>query len=102
LIGFAHVQQHQASTWAQNSLKFHQLAIVATQSLAILGVLLLTGLEQAPELGLFFCLCMYLLGCLLYLLIITLIFYRFTFLPSTVRRSPHPIGSTWAPWPSPR
>jgi len=57
------------------------LAIVATQSLAILGVLLFAGLDNAPELGFFFCLCLYLLGCMLYLTVITLIFYRFTFLP---------------------
>ena len=56
------------------------IATVATQSVAILGVLLLAGLDDPPEIGLFFCLCMYLLGCTLYLSIITLIFYRFTFL----------------------
>ncbi|MBX7233195.1 MAG: tellurite resistance/C4-dicarboxylate transporter family protein [Caldilineales bacterium] len=56
------------------------IAAVATQSVSILGVLLLAGMENPPEFGLFFCLCMYLLGCMLYLSIITLIFYRFTFL----------------------
>ncbi len=56
------------------------IATVATQSVAILGVLLLAGLENPPAVGFFFCLCMYLLGCMLYLSIITLIFYRFTFL----------------------
>lgn len=56
------------------------IATVATQSVAILGVLLLASLTEAPEGGFFFCLCMYLLGCMLYLSIITLIFYRFTFL----------------------
>ncbi|HNS03552.1 MAG TPA: tellurite resistance/C4-dicarboxylate transporter family protein [Anaerolineae bacterium] len=56
------------------------IATVATQSVAILGVLLLSGLERPPEVAFFFCLCMYLLGCMLYLSIITLIFYRFTFL----------------------
>lgn len=56
------------------------IATVATQSVAILGVLLLAGLDNPPDLAWFFCLCMYLLGCMLYLSIITLIFYRITFL----------------------
>ncbi len=56
------------------------IATVATQSVSILGVLLLVGLEDPPAGAFFFCLCMYLLGCMLYLSIITLIFYRFTFL----------------------
>lgn len=55
------------------------IATVATQSIAILGTLLLAGLENPPEAGFFFTLSMYLLGCMLYLSIITLIFYRFTF-----------------------
>lgn len=59
------------------------IATVATQSIAILGTLLLAGLENPPEAGLFFALCMYLLGCMLYLSIITLIFYRFTFVELT-------------------
>lgn len=56
------------------------LSIVAVQSLSVLGILI------APQWGLwrdvivFGTLCLYLLGCMLYLLIITLIFYRFTFL----------------------
>ncbi|MFW6069541.1 MAG: tellurite resistance/C4-dicarboxylate transporter family protein [bacterium] len=61
------------------------IATVATQSVAILGTLLAARL--APAAGaewvrvlLFFTLCMYLLGCMLYISIITLIFYRFTFL----------------------
>jgi len=59
------------------------IAIVATQSIAILGTLLLTGLDNPSTAGLFFTLCMYLLGCMLYLSIITLIFYRFTFVELT-------------------
>ena len=35
----------------------------------------------APKRSLFVALVMFLLGCMLYLTIITLIFYRFTFLP---------------------
>lgn len=54
------------------------IAIVATQSISILGTLLARQQDQ-PDVLLFFTLCMYLVGCLLYLLIITLIFYRFTF-----------------------
>ncbi|NUQ37295.1 MAG: tellurite resistance/C4-dicarboxylate transporter family protein [Caldilineales bacterium] len=56
------------------------IAAVATQSVSILGTLLLAGMETPPPSWFFFSLCMYLLGCMLYLSIITLIFYRFTFL----------------------
>lgn len=57
------------------------IAIVATQSISILGTLLLPRMDAGwHEVGLFFTLCMYLLGAMLYLTIITLIFYRFTFL----------------------
>ena len=59
------------------------IATVATQSIAILGTILLASLENPPEAGFFFTLCMYLLGCMLYLSIITLIFYRFTFVELT-------------------
>lgn len=59
------------------------IATVATQSIAILGTLLLAGLDNPPDAWFFFVLCMYLLGCMLYLSIITLIFYRFTFLELT-------------------
>jgi tellurite resistance protein TehA-like permease len=61
------------------------LAIVATQSVSVLGSLLAPHLA-ATETALLFALCMYLLGAMLYLTIITLIFYRFTFLPMTVAR----------------
>ncbi|UOF91865.1 tellurite resistance/C4-dicarboxylate transporter family protein [Fodinisporobacter ferrooxydans] len=56
------------------------IAAVATQSISILGTLLSPYMENGREIILFFTLCMYLLGCMLYLNIITLIFYRFTFL----------------------
>lgn len=59
------------------------IATVATQSVSILGTLLLAGIPTPPEAWLFFTLCMYLLGCMLYLSIITLIFYRFTFVELT-------------------
>ena len=57
------------------------IAVVATQSLAVLGTLLLARLDSPPPPAFFAVLCFYLLGCLLYLITITLIFYRFTFLP---------------------
>jgi tellurite resistance protein TehA-like permease len=59
------------------------IATVATQSVSVLGTLLAARYESGRELLLFFTLCMYLLGCMLYLSIITLIFYRFTFLELT-------------------
>lgn len=55
------------------------IAAVATQSISILGTLLIPYLEENQTIVLFFTLCMYFLGCMLYLNIITLIFYRFTF-----------------------
>ncbi|MEW5957979.1 MAG: tellurite resistance/C4-dicarboxylate transporter family protein [Chloroflexota bacterium] len=61
------------------------IAIVATQSISILGTLL-SGqpiFAAGREVLLFFTLGMYLLGCMLYVTIITLIFYRLTFLELT-------------------
>ena len=57
------------------------IAIVATQSVSILGTLLASQplFAGRQAMLLFFTLSMYLIGCMLYLLIITLIFYRFTF-----------------------
>lgn len=59
------------------------IAIVATQAVSVLGSLLAPHLEST-HLVLFFALCMYLLGAMLYLTVITLIFYRFTFLRMTM------------------
>ena len=56
------------------------IAAVATQSISILGTLLSSHVSQGKEIVLFATLCMFLLGCMLYLNIITLIFYRLTFL----------------------
>lgn len=58
------------------------ILVVATQSVSVLGSLV------APHMGaregiLFFAFCMYLLGCMLYLPIISLIFYRWTFFRMT-------------------
>ena len=60
------------------------LAVVATQSISVLGTLLANQVAGYRESILFFTLCMFLLGCMLYLLLITLIFYRFTFVDVTM------------------
>ena len=60
------------------------LAVVATQSISVLGTLLADRVTDYRESILFFTLCMFLLGCMLYLLLITLIFYRFTFVNVTM------------------
>lgn len=61
------------------------IAAVATQSVSVLGTLLSNHFGAYREPLLFFTLCMFLVGCLLYLLLITLIFYRFTFLNVTTQ-----------------
>jgi tellurite resistance protein TehA-like permease len=58
------------------------IATVATQSVSALGNFVAPYFGYPPEM-MFFTLVMYLLGCMLYLNIITLIFYRFTFLELT-------------------
>jgi len=55
------------------------VAVVNTQSIAILGALVASQFSFWHEEALFFSLCMYLLGCMLYLLILSLIFYRLLF-----------------------
>lgn len=55
------------------------IATVATQSLAVLGVFVSLEVSNGKEVYVFISLCMYLLGCMLYLNIMALIFYRFTF-----------------------
>ena len=59
------------------------LVVVATQSISVLGTLLVGHFADYRELILFFTLCMFLLGCMLYIPLITLIFYRFTFVNVT-------------------
>jgi tellurite resistance protein TehA-like permease len=59
------------------------IAAVATQSVSVLGTLLSPHFADYREPLLFFTLCMYLVGCMLYLLLIALIFYRFTFVNLT-------------------
>lgn len=60
------------------------IAVVATQSISVLGTLLANYFGAYREQVLFFSLCMFLIGCMLYLLLITLIFYRFTFIDLTI------------------
>src|SRR5690606_14680219 len=59
-------------------------AIGATQSVAILGALLPPHRDGGRDAALFVSLALFLLGCVLYLVIITLIFYRFTFFRLTM------------------
>ena len=59
------------------------IAVVATQSISVLGTMLASRFGTYREPLLFFTLCMFLLGCMHYLLLITLIFYRFTFVNLT-------------------
>jgi len=55
------------------------LMVVATQSISILGVQLLEHLPVPREITLFVSLILFLIGCMMYIIIITLIFYRLTF-----------------------
>jgi len=59
------------------------LMTVATQAVSVLGTLLADHFPRYREALLFITLCMFLLGCMLYLMLITLIFYRFTFVKLT-------------------
>ncbi len=55
------------------------IAIVATQSISVLGTLVAPRFTTWQEVILFLALALYLLGGMLYIIIISLIFYRFTF-----------------------
>lgn len=57
------------------------IATVATQSIAVLAIALGDPFGWPAEAVAFGALVFFLIGCMLYLAIITLIFYRFTFLP---------------------
>lgn len=57
------------------------ISIVATQSVSVLATLLAGVSDGEQSILLFFALCMYLLGGMLYIPIITLILYRFIFFP---------------------
>jgi tellurite resistance protein TehA-like permease len=56
-------------------------AVVATQSVALLGALLADQFTTSREIVLFYSLAMWLGGGMLYIWIISLIFYRYTFFP---------------------
>jgi tellurite resistance protein TehA-like permease len=55
------------------------VSVVAAQSVSVLGSQLAPGFGTRAEGALLFCLAMWLGGCMLYLWIISLIFYRYTF-----------------------
>ncbi len=57
------------------------IAIVATQSLSVLGSLLVPTFSQSQEVVLLFTLLWYLLGAMLYLVLFTLVFYRLLSFP---------------------
>src|SRR5262245_13348913 len=59
------------------------IATVATQSISVLGCFVADRFGTGRDIVLFVSLAMYLLGAMLYLSIITLIFYRFTFVHLT-------------------
>lgn len=63
---------------------------VATQSVSILCGVVLEELSSFKDLALFFSLCMFLIGCMLYLMVITLIFYRFMFFEMKPAELGHP------------
>ena len=58
------------------------LAAVSTESLSVLGTAV-ADLLPRPEVGAFACLCLFLLGGMLYAVVITLILYRWLFLEMT-------------------
>jgi len=55
------------------------LMVVSTQSISVLGAQLVNHLPFSKEVTLFASLILFLIGCMLYIIIITLIFYRLTF-----------------------
>lgn len=59
------------------------VASVATQAIAVLGTTISSAAGEADPTMLLLCLVFHLMGCMLYLNVIALIFYRLTFLPVT-------------------
>jgi tellurite resistance protein TehA-like permease len=57
------------------------LLVVATQSISILGSLLSSRLRIPSDITLFICSSFFVLGFMLYIILITMIFYRLTFFP---------------------
>jgi hypothetical protein len=75
------------------------LAIVATQSVAVLSALIAARWPQPYRLELnFVALSMWLWGGMLYIWTISLIFYRYTFSPFRRATCRRPTGSTWVQW----
>src|SRR5260370_5286032 len=74
------------------------IAVVATQSISVLGTLLAGQFGKYRESLLLFSLCMFLLRCMHYSLLLTLIFYRFTFVNLTTAPLPPPFSLTIAPF----
>ena len=66
------------------------VSVVSTQSLSVLSGLLALRPGDHREPLLFFSLCMFLLGCMLYIMIITLIFYRLMFFELHPEQVGHP------------
>jgi tellurite resistance protein TehA-like permease len=66
------------------------VSVVSTQSISVLSGLTVSRFPSHGELMLFFSLCMFLLGCMLYILIITLIFYRIMFFKLAPEELSHP------------
>jgi hypothetical protein len=78
------------------------VAVVAAQSVSVLGVQLAAGFAPYERHVLLFCLALWLGGGMLYVWIISLIFYRYTFFPLSPSDLARRTGSTWAPWRSRR
>ena len=66
------------------------VATVATQSVSVLSGLVFREMESGREAWLFVSLCLFLIGSMLYLIIIALIFYRFMFFELTPQSLGHP------------
>jgi hypothetical protein len=79
------------------------LAVVATQSMALLSALLARHFQQPVRLHInFVALSMWLWGGMMYICMISLIFYRYTFFKFSPADSRPRTGSTWERWPSRR
>jgi tellurite resistance protein TehA-like permease len=66
------------------------IPVVSTQSISVLSGLIVLQFDVHREVMLFLSLCMFLLGCMLYILVITLIFYRLMFFELTPEKLTHP------------
>jgi tellurite resistance protein TehA-like permease len=66
------------------------VASVATQSVSVLCGLVVRDMSPGREVWLFVSLCLFLIGAMLYLIIIALIFYRFMFFELTPQSLGHP------------